>query len=248
MRAIRILLLLLFAAGPAPVPAPAAASGGLVLEPGEPLTAEHLDHLLAGRLPIPGGGARLTVDWIAPSLPLANPAGVPTHIAVTAFERDAASGRVTVELHARLATGEATTLRLVGFQRRLVAVPVPVQPIASGTVLTPDMLESIWMAEARLPPGTVRRTDRAVGLEARRRLAAGRPIAERDLTAPRLVRRGEPVTMVYRVPGLEVVGLGKALEDGTLGDPVRLLNPDSRLTVRGLVTGRRRVAVVGGAP
>lgn len=51
------------------------------------------------------------------------------------------------------------------------------------------------------------------------------------------VRRGEMVTLVYEAPGLSLSMRARALEDGAIGQSVRLLNTSSNRTIEGVVTG-----------
>jgi flagella basal body P-ring formation protein FlgA len=95
----------------------------------------------------------------------------------------------------------------------------------------------------------VRDLQEVVGREARRTLVAGRAIRDSDLTTPRLVQRGEAVTIFYESVGLQVRTVGEALDGGSEGDAVRVVNPDTRLVRRGVVAGRKlvRVQSAGGA-
>jgi flagella basal body P-ring formation protein FlgA len=227
--------------------APAVATE-LVLAPGEPLTGAHVDRMVAPELPPAPAETRTEIEWLVPRLPLDNPATVPTRLWLMEVHTDDASGRITAIVDARLETGESSRLRLVGEVRRLRPVAVPRSTVPRGMVLDGPMFETVWFPEARLPADAVTDPSELEGRETRRRLAAGRPVSRADLAEPRLVRRGETVTAVYVVPGLELVGLATALEDGTLGDPVRLVNPESRRTFRGFVVGPRRVKVGGSLP
>ena len=80
-----------------------------------------------------------------------------------------------------------------------------------------------------------------VGREAARGLAAGRAIRAADLRAARLVRKDETVTLLFRRGGLQLVTTGTALEPGTQGQAVRVVNPSSNRPLRGIVVGPRTV-------
>lgn len=51
------------------------------------------------------------------------------------------------------------------------------------------------------------------------------------------VRRGESVTLVYEAPGMSLSMRARALEDGAVGQSVRLLNTSSNRTIDAVVTG-----------
>jgi flagella basal body P-ring formation protein FlgA len=86
--------------------------------------------------------------------------------------------------------------------------------------------------------------DRAVGMQARRQLRAGQALKGADVAKPDLVQRDQGVTLIYETTGVHLTVLGKALDNGTEGDVVNVLNLQSKRTVSGVVVGRGRVAIV----
>jgi len=52
------------------------------------------------------------------------------------------------------------------------------------------------------------------------------------------VRRGETVTLIYTTPGLRVTTRARAMTDGAVGDPVRLINLSSNRTIDAVVTAQ----------
>ena len=91
------------------------------------------------------------------------------------------------------------------------------------------------------PDGAAR--DRAIGLQARRSLRAGQALKLADLANPDLVQRDQSVTLVFQAPGIYLTVRGKALEAGTEGDVVSVMNLQSKRTVTGVVTGRGQVTI-----
>lgn len=111
-----------------------------------------------------------------------------------------------------------------------------------------DMLKSSDVVMERRPkaevgPDALTR-DRAVGMQARRQLRAGQPLRSADLVKPDLVQRDQGVTLIYETEGIYLTVLGKALDSGTEGDVVNVMNLQSKRTVSGMVVGRGRVAIV----
>jgi flagella basal body P-ring formation protein FlgA len=64
-----------------------------------------------------------------------------------------------------------------------------------------------------------------------------------DLAKPDLVQRDQSVTLIYESTGLFLTIRGKALEGGTEGDVVSVMNLQSKRTVSGVVTGRGQVSI-----
>jgi flagella basal body P-ring formation protein FlgA len=88
----------------------------------------------------------------------------------------------------------------------------------------------------------------AVGMQARRQLRAGQALRVADLAKPDLVTRDQNVTLIYESSGLYLTIRGKALEGGSEGDVVNVLNLQSKRTVSGIVVGRGQVSVAIAAP
>ena len=85
-------------------------------------------------------------------------------------------------------------------------------------------------------------------MQARRQLRAGQAVRVADLAKPDLVQRDQNVTLIYDSPGLYLTVRGKALENGTEGDVVNVMNLQSKRTVSGIVTGRGQVSITVAAP
>lgn len=83
----------------------------------------------------------------------------------------------------------------------------------------------------------------ADGMEATRRLQPGAVVRASDLTTPRLVRRGEPVTINVRSGGLVISTAGRALGNGSKGDLVRVVANSTNRTLDAQVEGAGAVRV-----
>lgn len=85
--------------------------------------------------------------------------------------------------------------------------------------------------------------DRAVGMQARRQMRVGQALKNADLARPDLVQKDQAVVLIYQAVGLHLTIRGKALEGGTEGDVVSVMNLQSKRTVSGVVTGRGQVTI-----
>jgi len=90
--------------------------------------------------------------------------------------------------------------------------------------------------------------DQAVGMQMRHGMRAGRPLRVADLVRPDLVQRDQTVTVIYQTAGIYLTTRGKALDSGTEGDVVSVINAQSKRTVTGIVTGRGQVTIQVATP
>jgi flagella basal body P-ring formation protein FlgA len=74
-------------------------------------------------------------------------------------------------------------------------------------------------------------------------LRAGQVIRQADVAKPELVGRGETVTIVFQVPGIQLTIVGKAVGPGALGDVIIVVNGQSKHTIAATVIGPGRVSV-----
>ncbi len=78
--------------------------------------------------------------------------------------------------------------------------------------------------------------------ELMRDVKAGEPIRQRDLKKALLVKRNHLVQFTLsNAPGLQVSLQLQSMDDGRIGDQIRLKNPDSGRILTGLVVGRNLV-------
>lgn len=120
-------------------------------------------------------------------------------------------------------------------------VPVLARAVARGDLLGRDdfAVETRTAAQARRALDLAE----AVGKEASRPLPAGTVVRATDVTAPQLVRRGEPVTITIRSGGLAIASGGRALASAAAGEMVRVVNLSTNRTLDGVVEGPGAVRV-----
>ncbi|MCF7976969.1 MAG: flagellar basal body P-ring formation protein FlgA [Chromatiaceae bacterium] len=100
--------------------------------------------------------------------------------------------------------------------------PVLTREIAPGTQVTAAMLTQREGNLSELPREAVLEPASIIGQVARRALAAGIPLQQRQFEAKPLVRRGQQVSVEARGANFRVSREGKALDTGALGDSVRV--------------------------
>ena len=114
-------------------------------------------------------------------------------------------------------------------------VLILVRDVARGQVITAADVEWADMTTARVRG--LSEWDAAVGMEARRQLKAGTPVLANDLKTPAVVRKGDPVKLVYSTGGVHLSVDGVAQNEAALGEPVRVLNTYSKRTVEAVASG-----------
>jgi flagellar basal body P-ring formation protein FlgA len=135
-----------------------------------------------------------------------------------------------------------TRLRFTG-----TAIETVEAAVLTRNVERADVLKSSDLIIERRPKaeigGDAAVRERALGMQMRRPMRAGQGLKVADLAKPDLVQRDQSVTLVYQSAGLYLTTRGKAIDSGTEGDVVNVLNLQSKRTVAGVVSGRGQVTI-----
>jgi flagella basal body P-ring formation protein FlgA len=161
---------------------------------------------------------------------------------------DPRNGRFDVSFEILSDTNNSRTkLRFTGIAIEMVEAAVLTRNVERG-----DMLKASDVATERRPKAEVgndaANRGRAVGMQMRRSQRAGQPLHGADLGKPDLVQRDDNVTLIYEAAGLYLTTRGKAVEAGTEGDTVTVLNLQSKRNITGTVVGRGQVAIAAPTP
>jgi flagella basal body P-ring formation protein FlgA len=156
-------------------------------------------------------------------------------------------GTMTVLVEAIVADargGRSTRSATVNFKvDALRAVVVAVRELSRRAIVGAGDVRLERRPPSRIPAGAAHDLSDVVGKEISRPLAPGEAVTTGSVTAPSVIRRGTVVSLVLEGPNFRIVARGVALEDGSLGGPIRVVNQSSRREVVGRVEDERTVRV-----
>lgn len=145
---------------------------------------------------------------------------------------------------ASLRTADNTVHQMTGITHKIVEVPVLKFGARRGDTIGRNDIIMLPLRADSLTDGMVVAKDELYGMTPRRVISAKSPILKTDLDKPVMVKRGELVTMNLKKGSINITALAKALEAGTEGDVIRLMNLDSKRTIEAQVTGTRTAEVL----
>lgn len=138
----------------------------------------------------------------------------------------------------------AASLMLAGsVGAETMALPVLSQSITTGERIDTASLTTHDVDTSKVYASTITEASQLAGMQATRPLRAGEPINRLHVKPVVDVMRNSLVSLVYRKPGMELTGNGQALEDGKIGQTIRVMNPDTRATLVGVVVAANQVEV-----
>jgi flagellar basal body P-ring formation protein FlgA len=157
---------------------------------------------------------------------------------------DPRSGRfdVTFEI-SNDSNSTRTRLRFSGVAVEMLDAAVLTRNVDRGELLKASDVVVERRPKAEMGSDAAATRSHAVGMQMRRPLRAGQPLRVADIAKPDLVQKDDNVTLIYQTAGIYLTARGKAVDTGTEGDTVTVLNLQSKRTISGTVVGRDKVAI-----
>ena len=123
------------------------------------------------------------------------------------------------------------------------SVWVAVRPLRGGQPVRREDMARRFQRHTQLPQ-QVRFPAAPIGLCAARAVGAGAVLTHQLLAPPPVVARGHIVRLIYEGRGLRVCARAEALENGALGETIRVRPLDGRQYCKGIVRTAEEVEVI----
>ena len=134
----------------------------------------------------------------------------------------------------------------------LAAAPANILPVPAITIYPGDTIRNTYLVDrefsgsGQAARGSVIDSRLAlVGKLARRTLLPGVPIPVNAIADPNAISNGEKVRVVFNQDGLVIEAYCIALQAGSVGQVISVRNPDSGMTISGIVQADGSVRVGG---
>ena len=118
---------------------------------------------------------------------------------------------------------------------------IVVRPVSRGDLLTREDLGLQTLS--RSGSGGFTDIDELVGRRAKKSLRAGLVVHDRHLQPDWMVHAKQSVSVVNNTGGIQVTTAGIALENGRLGDLVKVRNLSSNSILHGFVAGTKKISI-----
>jgi flagella basal body P-ring formation protein FlgA len=161
---------------------------------------------------------------------------------LNAFAYDQDNQRFRAELVAG-ESASSVTAPITGRVSVKREVPILTRRLDAGTIISESDLGWQTIVADHVAGDLLTSPASLVGHALRHDTNEDTPLRTRDIMLPRLVVRGTMVTMKVETASLQASAQGKALQDGSLGEIVRLINTRSNRVVEGTVTGLELVSI-----
>jgi flagella basal body P-ring formation protein FlgA len=205
--------------------------------------------LVAEALSEKGGDAdAVAVEFTDPLPTLRTPPGADP-IVVEDVSTDPSGRRFAARIALPIGSGNVHRQTVTGQLHRLAQVPVLSRPIGRGETIHAEDLEWVRLKDSRLGTSVIVNPADLVGQSARGPLRPGTPVRATQLRKPVVVAKGSLVLVMLDRPGMALSARARALEDGGIGETIRVSNLQSSVVIEGTVSGPGRIDVsVPGRP
>lgn len=143
-----------------------------------------------------------------------------------------------------ISAGKVLSAKAVsGRYNELVEVPVLKRGIQAGEVITAQDIEFNDYAKGRARFDTITDIASLIGKSPIRTISAARPIRERELQRPQVVKRDDLVKIVYSQGAMEISTNGQAMDDGAQGALINVKNLQSDRIIQARVVNSAMVVI-----
>ncbi len=165
------------------------------------------------------------------------PTDRPASLALQQLEIDPRTDRFTALVVAPKEPPYATRLAVSGQIHRMIEVPTPVRRIMRGDIISGRDIQMIRVRHNRIGGNVLMDPADIIGQSAKQTLSQGRMIGASALQPPVLVKKKSLLTVSLVSGALQLTARAKAMEDGSEGDVIRVMNLQSERIFEAQVTG-----------
>lgn len=135
-------------------------------------------------------------------------------------------------------------IRVTGQVHSMIEVPTLSRRLSKGDVIEEHDIAWVRLRADRTQRDILTDAQDLIGKTPKRLLRAERPIRSRDIQRPVLIPKGDIVTIVLKKPGMTLTAKGKAMEDGSDGETIRVVNTKTSRTIDAVVISSSTVTVL----
>lgn len=120
---------------------------------------------------------------------------------------------------------------------------ITTKAILKQAVINKEDVELVYLPYRSVRKGTLIQIESAIGMRAKRGIAANSMLTVQQLQPPYLVFKGNRVKIITQIGSIQVRSIGKALESGTLNQQITVENLSSEKEIKGTVIAPNTVSV-----
>lgn len=213
------------------------------------VTLQEVEALIAEELMRTGAGKDVQASVIGRRSSEIVERDVPITMEMLDLQSDDATGRFKATISFATEAGlnrpaqKLGNLTMAGRYEEMVEVPVVKFRLTSADIIREEDIEWQKMPQRRTDRDTIMEAAEMIGKSPVRGLTPNRGVTHSELQNPPIVLRRAPVQMSYETKNISIKALGTAMQDGAMGDRIKVRNDDSGIILDARVVERGRVEV-----
>lgn len=169
------------------------------------------------------------------------PVGEDAEVSLASFTYNSRNGQFVASA---VAGGDDTSpVRISGRVFPTVMIPVLTKDVDAGQIIMGDDIALKSVRKDAVRARAIYALADAVGKEAKRSLRTGDFVTKDDLVERHDVEKGKLITVMFILKNMKLAAQAKALESGSIGDTIKVINPDTKQVFSVTVTGINVAAV-----
>ena len=198
---------------------------------------DEIEDALAARFQTHGYRGNFEIEFGQQRLKIHVPANEPATIDIDGLSINKSTGRFVANLLIPANKPNAKRFRLTGRVHRLTQVPVVSRRLSRGDIIQKNDIEWISIREREIRRGYIQNEDEIIGMAAKRYIAAKTPLTTSHMQRPQLIKKGGIVNVALINGSMRLTTQGRSLENGSLGDIIRIKNIKTKIIIEAKVTG-----------
>ncbi len=155
-------------------------------------------------------------------------------LAITKIDFDRATGNFT----AYISADNNIPFETAGTFHEIAKLPVLNRKLNKDEIISANDITYIELEPTKLRPEYVSDANMLIGKTSIHGILQARPIILSQLTAPKVMFKDKPMTLIYNNAALKIQTAGIALENGGIGQTIRVKNANSnRILVAKIING-----------
>ena len=147
------------------------------------------------------------------------------------------TGRFIATLLVPAQNANAKRFRVTGRIHRITQIPVVSRRLNRGDIIKQNDIEWINLRERKVRRNYLENEAKIIGMAARRHIAPKTPLTANHIERPQLVKKGGIVNIALVSGAMRLTTQGRSLENGSLGDTIRIKNTRTKKIIEAKVTG-----------
>ena len=208
------------------------------------LPASEIRAALLSALEARGASGNITLAMDVAELRITLPAEAEPTFAIRNLVYDGGSGRFFGQIVAPAEGPAEARIKVSGSATLMVEIPVLRHRISPGEVISSSDIDWRSTRADRMAQNSLTELSDIVGLSPRRSIAPGQAIRAGDLEIPVTVAKKSLVTVHLVTANMTLTVQGRAMENGSMGEAIRVMNTKSNSVITAVVRGPGEVEVV----